>query len=1411
MADILRTVTQQEQQVKEPVVSVSQLEQKKAGVLIETAQTKPAEISVTNLESKKVEAEKEAYDKKVVLAKQLELDKINASNLKAKIDFESANTKLNSGEWISNEDFNKLPAEERENLITMGITKFNTYYSKKLIAQSGYTELHNGEYVITLDYGKLTETEQAKLNELGVEKFNVWYNEEQAVKAGYTKLDSGEWISTVDYNNLTKEDQASLKELGIDKFNIAKKTQLENEYKAAVVAATPKIVPVTKGTGKWSGIPATNFIRLPEGDMPAWMIAVDMTGVYAPSGSFSTSYGQEVLNIRTPLWNPQQYQLVDWEGYSSVGSYPRYSYKYKWTDKVLEKSVDGGILWGDIRPWAGAAKPGEEVWISDTDYVTTYKTAGSARLNKGDVLVQYGLLEPVKWTEETFLSYIGITPKDVVNNLITDRNFRGSNYVANSILGNADGSYIDPVTGAKLTTGGLVNPYGFMNEKGELVRPMGPRPQDCGSNWSNVTAHYLQGTDIGLWTSTGSIASYITDARTQASASQSIAKIAETFQKTRQLPDFPLMKEVRTSVQKSMGVSLDQISKFETALEPKYTVPIKVNIEDNVTLTNKEIAIAKAAIESDLIPKNAIVTGVGKNSDGESVVNYYVPQSAQEAFEQLRQESVGTPNEIKDYQYVVGADYSLRKDENGNDVKGWSFVLGDKRSPDEIFSDMVSKGEIPVGSKMAGLPIQKAGVWTFSYQEPLSSEAIAVQETIAKKFSDFNDTTKQWEPDLLKYAQDIYNKTGKTEQVIANLKLAQYDDATIESAINYIPKTGMASDKEFKVITSDKNALAQYVKEHPDDPRVENPVGAGMRFEFGVDTYARAKIAQETMLEPDVWKRLTTAGRQFNDWILADGIAKIAAVADNLSPKIPEVTGKTAEFLGKGVTGTVNRILESTSVKETGGMPLLGIYNVIAGTIDPKSKTGRKYLEDASDKIYNLDKSISVTELGKNLSGKLLDGLTDIAIKVNPSQVKQIQENKNIDSQILAGSNALVGGLADFLKFMFVDKFVILGSSAIDVARGQTGKATEKLLSTGVGLVTFIPSTVENTVNLIREGKIGEAIGTGGTLLMFAKQGGGKLPSKEIILSDGTKARIELNSVTKQTNASVADTAKFALSHAEETVKGYINKEVLVKPIKLFDSLTGSNYTVKLSKGKVGSVDAKYTVKYDKARGATQDELQSVITKLDSKVNDALSKDGILKKPIEVEGYGVSVKVESSIPSADTEVVRIMQTARELSVAEKNLTQLTDKFSKTELGYSKGTNLVSVDTVKNLGEKLKGEYITKFAEAMKNIQLEEPIAYAEFESRLGKFMDSATRKEVMKVLREEVPSDYAKIASDLQYAQANYLKLLDKLKKEFDNLLGDLTIDEIGKIADITGKPEIIDIIKTYWVEFDKAEKLKSE
>jgi hypothetical protein len=1350
MADTLKVVKSE--------VNVSQLEKHKQG----TEGKQRTDVYVDNLELRKRQVEKQKAEAKEVEEEQAQAEaqynKEKEDYIKAQVDFELKHVKLDNGEWITREEYDKLPPEEQAKIKEMGVEAFNVYYNKKVIAEAGYTELANKEYILTSDYDKLPPEEQAKLNEIGIEKFNSWYSDKKSGEAGYTKLTNGEWVSTVEFNKLSAEDQARLNELGIAEYNKVKDTEFETAKQAAIIAATPKVVPISQGSGKWAGQPGSYFIRLPKGDMPAWMFIPDFQGAYVMSGSeLATSYGPSISGVRMPAGsNLQEYKLTGW-GYASMGEYPKYA--YKWQDQN-----------------------GKTYWIG------TGHTSGSGRMiEASDVEVFQEMhpelkLTPAKWTEETYLAHLGITKEQIPQELLTQKSFKHSDMWVNSVLGNLNSnSYIDPVTGEIKSTEGLVNPYGLINSEGKLIQEMGTRPVYGSGVWTQQARTALQGTDIGSWTATGRISDYIVDPRTTQSKAAEIAKAAIVFRDEGKLPEFPLMKEVRVQIAQQFGTM-----PIETKQpEPVSVASVQEYLDPTAKLNNEQMILLARVIEQGLIDKDAKVTDITINKEDNTYnISSYTPQSAKEAFAQLKSEG-----KVPDYAYIVDSNY-----QDGS----WVFQLGDNRKPEQVFEEMVNSGELPQGSKMLGFTGTN-GQYSFEYEPPETQLSKAVKQDLTK-YEYYDGENKEWKIDVAAYAYDQWNSGKKYDEIISGLKEAKYDDQTLNAVMEYVPKTNFANDNEFKNIVANPQLLNQYKQEFPNDPRLYQEPGAPPRYMFGTDTYAKAVAVEKTIAELDFFKAFQTATGQFNDWVVKEQIIdKAVGVAKALEQNVTsaKMTNSISKVLPSDITATLQSL--SDSMNQSAGIPPLMIYQAIRAGTKADIPLGTSVLADAGQGVYELNNQIDLNGFAEDLTAQARKSLiTELTKGKTELEIQKITADTGNAFQ---GVDLVAQGAATllaFAKFRFVDMPIVGVAATLDMQDGRISKAVDKAVTLGTGLVFFPVQGLGEISGAISKGQYGKAAGlAGGAVLGFVHTGKGKLPEKTIELSDGTKARIELNDVRRQSGTSVKRAGEVAMTSAEGTVKAYITRQQLDVPFKVYDNVTGATYTVKLAKGKPSTVDVKYTVEYDVSKGANKASLDNVFKRVDEVVQATVAKDGVLKKQVVEEYAGVKVTAEPVVATISSEVARLQKDAQALRIAEENLRDTTAKFSKMPIDY-KGEAMVTAEMVQQVGNRLTEIAKADFAQSMQNIKLKEPMEYNAFEKALEQHLSAATKAEVLRVLRAAKPSSYAETASKLQYAKSDYLKSIRKFKDSFNGLTEGLTVKELTSVGKEIGKPELPTLVEKY-------------
>lgn len=133
--------------------------------------------------------------------------------------FKAENVQLDTGEWVSKAEFEKLSAEDQARLKKLGIKGFNDYYQKtEADFKANNVQIKDG-WISKAAYESLSPEDQQRIKELGIEGFNKYYEQKQAeFERNNVKLNTGEYVSKTEYNNLPSEWQSALKTYGVDGF-----------------------------------------------------------------------------------------------------------------------------------------------------------------------------------------------------------------------------------------------------------------------------------------------------------------------------------------------------------------------------------------------------------------------------------------------------------------------------------------------------------------------------------------------------------------------------------------------------------------------------------------------------------------------------------------------------------------------------------------------------------------------------------------------------------------------------------------------------------------------------------------------------------------------------------------------------------------------------------------------------------------------------------------------------------------------------------------------------------------------------------------------------------------------------------------------------------------------------------------
>jgi len=133
--------------------------------------------------------------------------------------FKAENIQLDTGEWISKAEFEKLSTEDQARLKKLGIKGFNDYYQKtEADFKANNVQLKDG-WISKSAYEALSPEDQQRIKESGIEGFNKYYEQQQAeFERNNVKLNTGEYVSKTAYNDLSSTWQSALKAYGVDGF-----------------------------------------------------------------------------------------------------------------------------------------------------------------------------------------------------------------------------------------------------------------------------------------------------------------------------------------------------------------------------------------------------------------------------------------------------------------------------------------------------------------------------------------------------------------------------------------------------------------------------------------------------------------------------------------------------------------------------------------------------------------------------------------------------------------------------------------------------------------------------------------------------------------------------------------------------------------------------------------------------------------------------------------------------------------------------------------------------------------------------------------------------------------------------------------------------------------------------------------
>lgn len=168
-------------QAKERIADLNQ-QRNKVQTDITEAKEEIAKAETENLEAVK-QAEISAMEKLDNAKRQAEKEAEKAEAeykiaLKEYEEFKANNIELATGEWIDKEEYNKLSLEAKNILNELGIESYNESLKKQTILPSNinpedYVHLDTGEWVSRKQFDKLTPDEKLSLIEVGVDNFNT--------------------------------------------------------------------------------------------------------------------------------------------------------------------------------------------------------------------------------------------------------------------------------------------------------------------------------------------------------------------------------------------------------------------------------------------------------------------------------------------------------------------------------------------------------------------------------------------------------------------------------------------------------------------------------------------------------------------------------------------------------------------------------------------------------------------------------------------------------------------------------------------------------------------------------------------------------------------------------------------------------------------------------------------------------------------------------------------------------------------------------------------------------------------------------------------------------------------------------------------------------------------------------------
>ncbi len=128
--------------------------------------------------------------------------------------------KLRSGEYVSKEAYDKLPPNEQELLILVGVDRFNDYLGKvatihEEMFEIGNLKLMTGEYVDRMEFAKLNQADQNTLMIQGIDAFNKMQTEKQAeFDRQNIEIAPDRWVARETWDILSEAQREEAKQTG---------------------------------------------------------------------------------------------------------------------------------------------------------------------------------------------------------------------------------------------------------------------------------------------------------------------------------------------------------------------------------------------------------------------------------------------------------------------------------------------------------------------------------------------------------------------------------------------------------------------------------------------------------------------------------------------------------------------------------------------------------------------------------------------------------------------------------------------------------------------------------------------------------------------------------------------------------------------------------------------------------------------------------------------------------------------------------------------------------------------------------------------------------------------------------------------------------------------------------------------